>query len=492
MTITLIQHQWKAFWRSKNSGKSITIRIIMAVLILYLFANLLLLSFFLDKILESVFPAMDVVSAFGACLLYYFLLDILNRFQLQELPTLSVKPYLSLDIKRRQIINYLSFISLASGFNLAPFILTLPFLIKIVIPQEGYAVFWALLIAITGFTIFNHFFSLWLKRKVNLNAWWMLGFIGVIGLLIFLDFYLHVISFSVISTFIFKGIMQQPLAAAIPVLVAALMYFINYYFLKSNLYLDELHSASAAKKSSTEIPYLSRFGKLGDLVANELKLIIRNKRPKSAIMMSFFFLFYGLIFYSNPKMGSGYGAAIFCGMFMTGIFIINYGQFMFSWQSSHFDGLLTNKISIEDFFKSKFLLFTIFSTINLILTIPYVYFGWRIILIHFIMYLWNLGVNTLLVLYFANRNYKRIDLTKSASFNWEGVGASQWILSIPLLISPFVIFYPLYWLGYPEAGLTILAITGLTFIITRQFWINKLVTIFKEKRYTIAEGFRNE
>jgi len=95
-------------------------------------------------------------------------------------------------------------------------------------------------------------------------------------------------------------------------------------------------------------------------------------------------------------------------------------------------------------------------------------------------------------LYFANRNYKRIDLTKSASFNWEGVGASQWILSIPLLISPFVIFYPLYWLGYPEAGLTILAITGLTFIITRQFWINKLVTIFKEKRYTIAEGFRNE
>lgn len=492
MTITLIQHQWKAFWRSKNSGKSITIRIVMAVLILYLFANLVLLSFFLDKILGSVFPNLDVVPAFTGCLLYYFLLDILMRFQLQELPTLSVKPYLNLDIKRRQIINYLSFISLASGFNLAPFILTLPFLVKVVIPQEGYAVFWALLVAIAGFTMFNHFFSLWLKRKVNLNAWWMLGFMGSIALLVFLDFHLHIISFSQISSFIFQGIIEQPVMALIPVFAGVLMYFINYFFLKSNLYLDELHSASAINKSSMEIPFLNRFGKQGDLVANELKLILRNKRSKSAIMMSFFFLFYGLLFYNRPQMGGGYGAAIFCGMFMTGVFIINYGQFMFSWQSSHFDGLLTNKISFEDFFKSKFLLFTIFATINLILTIPYVYFGWQIILVHFIMYLWNLGVNTLLVLYFANRNYKRIDLSKSASFNWEGIGASQWILSIPLMITPFVIFYPLHWMGYPEAGLLVIGITGLTFIISRQFWVNKLVAIFKEKRYTIAEGFRND
>lgn len=463
----------------------------MALLILYLFANLVLVSFFLDEILEKVFPQLDVVSAFASCLIYYFLADILMRFQLQELPTLSVKPYLNLVIKRRQIINYLSFISLASGFNLAPFILTLPFLIKVVIPLEGYSAFFALLSAIAGLTMFNHFFSLWLKRKVNLNAWWMLVFMGAMSLLIFLDFYLDVISLSGLSRTMFIGIIDLPAMGIFPVIAAVIMYYINYQFLKSNLYLDELNSSKEDKKSSTEIPFLNRFGKSGDLVANELKLIIRNKRPKSAIMMSFFFLFYGLLFYKNPVMGQGYGAAIFCGMFMTGVFIINYGQFMFSWQSSHFDGLLTSKISIEEFFKSKFLLFTIFSTINLILTIPYVYFGWKILMVHVIMYIWNLGVNTLLVLYFANRNYRRIDLSKSASFNWEGVGASQWILSIPLLISPFIIFYPLAWLGYGEAGLVIIGLTGLSLIVTRQYWINKLVVLFNEKRYTIAEGFRN-
>lgn len=492
MTITLIRHQWRSFWRAKNSGKSLTIRIIMAVLILYLFSNLILLSFYLDKILESVFPDLNLISAFSACLLYYFLSDVLLRFQLQELPTLSVKPYLIQNIKRKQIINYLSLVSLASGFNLAPFVLTLPFLIKVILPQQGLPVFLGFLVSIAGLTFFNHFFSLWFKRKVNLNAWWMLAFVVSIGLFGLLDLKLHLLSINSFSSVIFKSFVQQPVLALFTILAALMMYRINFSFLNSNLYLDEMRSSSASSKSSTEIPFLNRFGKQGDLVANELKLIIRNKRPKSAIMMSFFFLFYGLLFYGNPKMGVGYSASIFCGMFMTGIFIINYGQFMFSWQSSHFDGLLVNKIGIEDFFKSKFLLFTIFSTINLILTIPYVYFGWNIILVHFIMYLWNMGVNTLLVLYFANRNYRRIDLSKSASFNWEGVGASQWILSIPLLVTPFVIFYPLDFLGYPEAGLAIIAVTGIAFIVTRPFWISKLVSEFNAKRYAIAEGFRND
>jgi hypothetical protein len=175
--------------------------------------------------------------------------------------------------------------------------------------------------------------------------------------------------------------------------------------------LEELSSKKdAIRKSSTEIPFLSRFGNIGDLVANEVKLILRNKRPRSALIMGLFFMFYGLIFYTNPKMGEGF--KVFVGMFMTGIFIINYGQFMFSWQAGHFDGLLVSKIKFTDFLKAKYLLFTIVSTVAFILTTPYVYFGWRTVLIHFVMYLWNLGINTTIVLFFANRNYKRIDLSK--------------------------------------------------------------------------------
>jgi len=108
------------------------------------------------------------------------------------------------------------------------------------------------------------------------------------------------------------------------------------------------------------------------------------------------------------------------------------------------------------------------------------------------MYLWNLGVNIYIVLYFANRNAKRIDLGKGASFNWEGVGATQLLLSFPLLLAPYIIYTPFALLHLPNTGLTILAITGLIGILTRGFWIEKLVQDFYKRKYTITEGFRNK
>ncbi len=466
-------------------------RIVMGILILYLLLNVLFVAFFMDKILMKTFPDQDILQTFNSFIIYYFLMDLIMRFQLQELPTLSIRPYLHLPISKNQIVNYLSITSLATAFNLTPFLLTIPFLVKVLIPQHGLGAFWGYMGCILGLTLFNHFFSLWLKRKVNLNAFWMLGFFGLLLIIWALEFYFNLISLSNISKDLFNTIISEPYVCVIAILLAVVMFMINHSYLKSNLYLDELQTSKSSVKSSTEIPYLDRFGVVGDLAANELKLILRNKRPRSVLMMCIMFMFYGLIFYNNPKY-DGYGHIVFCGMFMTGIFIINYGQFMFSWQSAHFDGILSSRVQPEDFFKSKFLLFDVFSTFCFLLTIPYVYFGWKVLIVHFVMYVWNLGVNTILVLYFANQNYKRIDLTKGGSFNWEGVGASQWILSIPLMITPFLIYLPLSYFDYPEVGLAAIAIIGIISIFSREFWLRKLVSIFRSKRYAIAEGFRNQ
>ena len=195
---------------------------------------------------------------------------------------------------------------------------------------------------------------------------------------------------------------------------------------------------------------------------------------------------------AKPGLAGSEGFKVFVGMFMTGIFIINYGQFMFSWQAAHFDGLLVSKVKFTDFLKAKYLLFTIVSTFYFLLTTPYVYFGWKTLIVHLIMYVWNIGVNTTLVLFFANRNYKRIDLSKGAAFNWEGVSGNQWILSLPLMIMPFVIWVPFSLFHHDEIGLIILAIVGSVFILTRSYWIKQLEVDFYTKRYTIAEGFRNK
>ncbi len=246
MTLTFLSHQWKAFWRAQNKGKSIAMRIVMGVLIVYLLLNVLVVAFFMDRILMKTFPGQNTLQTFNSFILYYFLMDLIMRFQLQELPTLSVRPYLHLPISKNQIVNYLSITSLGTAFNLTPFLLTIPFLIKVLIPLHGAFVFWGYIFCILGLTMFNHFFSLWLKRKVNLNAFWMLGFFGLLLIVWALEFYFKVISLSTISKDILNGISNQPLISIIPLLLAGAMFLINHRYLKSNLYLEELQSLSGS------------------------------------------------------------------------------------------------------------------------------------------------------------------------------------------------------------------------------------------------------
>jgi len=493
MTSTFIRHELKAFWRSKNTGKSIAIRIVMGLLLLYLFINLLVLGLFLNKLLEQVFPHDDIVISFCGLLLLYYLIDLFMRLQLQELPTLRVQPYLQLPVKRNSLVQYLAFTALLSVFNLWPFVLFVPFILKIIATDSGGIVALAFIVSIGGLSLFNNYLALYIKRKANLNGWIFLIAAAALVLIGLGDFYFNLYSLRKISYLFFGRLITSPALALVPVTLGVVMYYLNFLYLKQNLYLEELGSRKAVKyKSSTEYPFLNRFGVVGDLAGNEIKLVLRNKRSRSALIMGLLFMFYGLLFYGKPGPQGSEGFKVFVGMFMTGIFIINYGQFMFSWQASHFDGLLVNRISFTDFLKAKYLLFTIVSTGFFLLTTPYIYFGWRTLMIHFIMYLWNIGINTTMVLFFANRNYKRIDLSKGAAFNWEGVSGNQWILSLPLMITPYIIYFPLALFHHADIGLAILAATGVIFILTRSFWIKQLEADFYTKRYKIAEGFRNK
>ncbi|TWR30544.1 hypothetical protein FPZ43_06290 [Mucilaginibacter pallidiroseus] len=483
-------HELKSFWRSANTGKTLAIKIVMGILILILFMYVLALGLFLDRILEKAQPNENLTVAFCGILLIYYLYDILLRLQLQELPTLKVQPYLHLPVKRNTVVGYLAFTALFSFFNLWPIVLFVPFILKIILPASGALAVVTFIIAIIALALLNNYLALYIKRKANLNGFVLLIAGGLLALISAGDFVWHLFSLSKISYLFFGNLIKMPALVLLPLILAVVMYYINFAYLKSNLYLEELTTRKNEHKSSTEFPVLDRFGRVGDLVANEIKLILRNKRPRSALTMGLLFMFYGLIFYTNPAMPKGFN--IFVGMFMTGIFIINYGQFMFSWQGAHFDGIMVSKVKFADFLKAKYMLFTIVSTVAFLLTVPYAYFGWKIVMIHFIMYIWNIGVNTTVVLFFANRNYKRIDLSKGASFNWEGVGATQLLLSFPLMLMPYLVYWPFIAFGLQNTAYVVLASIGILFIATRNFWIGKLTADFETKKYKIAEGFRNK
>ena len=62
--------------------------------------------------------------------------------------------------------------------------------------------------------------------------------------------------------------------------------------------------------------------------------------------------------------------------------MIQYGQLFLSWNSGSFDFYLNRKDGVEQLVRGKYLLFISISVICFLASVPYVYFGWQILLVH--------------------------------------------------------------------------------------------------------------
>lgn len=76
--------------------------------------------------------------------------------------------------------------------------------------------------------------------------------------------------------------------------------------------------------------------------------------------------------------------------------------------------------------------------------------------------------------------------------NWQGITASTMLQTIPLMLSPYLIYLPVSLILNPYWGIAAIAITGLAGLSTRNFWINFLTKEFQKRKYKIAEGFRQK
>lgn len=489
MLNTFLSHQWKAFWRSRNRKGSIATQILLIFFLLYFLILALWAGFGMAYLLSQGFPDQDIVKSFNGIILYYFAFDFIMRLQLQELPTLSIIPYLHLKIPKSKLISFLNIKALFSVFNLWPFLLFLPFCFVKIAAKYGIWVTLMYIVVILSIAFFNNYFALYIKRKSISNIWYTVTGLAVIALFSVLEYY-KVISIMSGSDDVFKGIARQPLTGLAFTAAAFLIFKINSAYLRRNLYAEELSSV-AEKKVSTDYPFLNRFGRTGELAALELKLILRHKRSRTSLFMGFLFLFYGFIFYKQKAIAQdAFGQMMFGAIFMTGISILMYGQFMFAWQSAHFDGLLSNRINFKDFIKAKFLLFGIGSTIITLLASFYGFLSPKLLLLHLTAYLYNVGFGTVVVLYLANFNYKRLEINKSATFNYQGISANQWLLMFPYALTPILIYIPFGLLDKPYWGLMIVSLFGLTMILLRGYWVNFITRKFEKQRYKIAEGFR--
>lgn len=481
--------QWKETLRSKAFKSNWGMKILTGFLVLYFGSAFLLLGFFMPEIIEDSKSAGEtVVGAFSGGMLYYTLIDIVMRYFLQDLNVLKIQHYLILPVSKKRVLNYFLRSSVFNFFNLIPLFFTVPFAFRAIIPAHGVVAGIAWLVATTMLFLTNHFLAYYLKRVVAVQAKIFIAVAVVIAALLVGDA-LDWFSLHTISKTLYQPMAIYPWMAFFPVLPLLVLYRVNYRFLLQFTYLDRWQ-AKAAKVSSRRFTFLENQGLTGTLMANELKLILRNKRTKQVLISVFLLAFYGLIFYASDQYGITWH--LFAGIFMTGVGAINYGQFLTSWESAYFDGILTRAVSIRQYYVSKFWLLAASTILMYLITLPYAFFGLEAFYVNTAAFIYNLGVNIFVILFASTYNKKAIDLGKGSSFNYQGTSATQFIIIIPLLIIPLLLFLGFKLLGFPYFGLLFLSGMGIISLLFSKYWMREIVQNFYEKKYIKAAGFREE
>ena len=484
----LLKHQWKEKIRSPFWQKSIILNIILGILALYLMLNVIAASLFADKIMIEIYGECDVVKIATGFLFYYFSFDLIVRFLFQQLPTIAIKPYLSLPIKKSRLLHYPLLKSIPGFFNIIAILLFVPFFIKNIALKQTFQFSLAWILTAFSLATVNNFLNFTLKKYFSKKPLPTLFVLLLLGLAIYLDIS-KIFSLSQEFSKGFYYILNNLYLVVVPLLLAALSYYSAYFFLKENSYIED--SVNRTRTNSAGFSFLDQFGEIGHLMGIELKLIFRNKRPKTSLYLGVFFLLYGFTFYTNEHMNS-YLTYSFAGLLLPAMFAINYGQFFFSWESSYFDAVLVNRISPSNYIKSKYYLFLSASLLGYLLMLPYAFMDIKIALVNTAFLAFNIGINSIILLYFGTFNSKYIDLGKSQFMNYQGTGATQYLAMLPIMGLPFLVYLICKLFGGPDYYYYIVAVLGLLGIALNKYILQFIVSQFAKRKYKMAFGFRQK
>ncbi|MBT8295865.1 MAG: hypothetical protein KJO51_05570 [Gramella sp.] len=484
--------EWKSFLRSASFGKSLGLKILMAFLALYFSAMFLFFGVALYPMLKKIYPEQDPLSIVNNFALVYFVFELIFRFMLQTLPVMDIKPLMVLPIKKAKVVNFVLIKSLYSFYNLLPLLLIVPFGLYCIL-NEGYssAGMTGWMIAMYATTLCMNFFNFIIKKRFTENLKALIPIV-IIGVAIALLDYLGIFDITGYFGQLLNYLVENPYLAIVPLVLLTILYAWNHQNLKGKFYLDAGLKGKNRAANTTEFGWTKRFGSIAPFLQQDLKLIWRNKRPKTTIYLSFIFLAYGLIFYPNDTYQDMPAFFVFVGIFITGIFMINFGQFIPSWDASYYPMIMAQNIPMRQYLASKMGLITFSVGVLAILSTPYAYFGWNILLLNLACALYNMGVNIPLLLYSGSFNKKRIDLDKSPFMNYQGTGASQWLVGLPLLLIPIFLFWIFNKFINYEVAVGSLAGLGIIGLILRPALLTYLAQRYRRRKYVMIHGFKQK
>jgi hypothetical protein len=480
-----IKLEWKAFVRSASFATNLALKIIMGLAALYfmaVFTALGIAVFFLIR--EELH--LEPLATVNKYLIYYLVGDLVIRYFFQKMPVTNIKPLLSLPITRNVIVHFSLGKTVISFFNILHAFFFIPFTVVLITHGYGYqAILWHL--GIMALLYSNNFINVLINNK-NSVFYPLLVLILSLGL----AQYYNVFDVTDYTQPFFQGMYSTNYMFLIPIILVAVMYYFSFDYFKKNLNLDTGLAKKSEEAKTENFTWLEQFGILGTFLKNDIKLIKRNKRSRTTVIMSFLFLFYGFFFFINPTQPAVMG--IFAGIFVSGGFLFTFGQFVPSWDSSYYQLMMSQNIQYRQYLSSKWWLVVIATIISTILASFYIFLGWHYYMLIVVGAIYNIGVNSHLVLFGGAFVKTPIDLTMAnrAFGDKQAFNLKTMLLVIPKLLLP-VLFYGIGTaISGENLGLILVALAGVLGFAFRNMVFTKIEKIYKSEKYATIAAYKQK
>tara|TARA_R110001632_G_scaffold34766_3_gene88169 strand:- start:18898 stop:20364 length:1467 start_codon:yes stop_codon:yes gene_type:complete len=479
--------EWKQYFRSSHWQRGIALKIIMVFFALYFILSFLAIGVGGYYLLKKMFPESDPLQVVNSYLLYAILGDLIFRYLMQKLPVMNIKPFLILPVQKSKLVHYLLAKSSISFFNILGLFFYVPFSVVLII--EGYDTagvlgwLFTIILLIQSANFLN-----FLINKNNVAFGTMITvLLGLVGLQ-----YFEVYNVTDFGGQLFDAVYTSPTYSLLAVIALVALYYSNFKVLRNRVYLDEVVSEKVEEAKSVDLSFTNRLGDVAPFIKNDIRLIWRNKRTKTVFLMSFLFLFYGLFFFTSDAYAEMPAMLIFASLFITGGFTLNYGQFIPAWDSPHYKMLMSQSFKYRKFLESKWILMVVMTTVLYFLSFPYLYFGIDIFLMITAGAVFNIGFNSLFLLYSGSFNRKRIDLNKSGFGNTQGTSATQFLIIIPLMALPMLIFWLFNKFVGGSSGYIVLTSIGIISLLCKNYAMNFIEKKYIKDKYAMINAFEKE
>ncbi|MBO6577128.1 MAG: hypothetical protein JJ896_14830 [Rhodothermales bacterium] len=490
LLLLLVRQQLRFRLRSFKVRGNMASTLVLGFFGAYIAFTLFTLGAFLPVFTEQMAPGTPARALVDRHALSTLIGLFFLRFLLQKTPKVHVESYLHLPVPRNLLVAFFSGSTVFSVHNVFPLLFAVPFAVRFLAPVDGVwgAVQWTG--AIVTLLLVSNFANIYVRTQLNRREGVFLAALGVLLTVALADEYLGAGVLGRASTILFTEV-HRPSWLLVTSMAGVV---VGSAMLASGALLEALRREDPAVVPSQTPGRLhemaERWDLAGHLIWLELRLMWRNRRPRHYLIVSLMFSTIYLVFLlGTPGVFDGAALGAVIGLFASGGFVLNYGQLMFSWDSSHMEGLMARSVQIRAMTRAKMIVLQASCLLLFVVSLPvFLWLQPDLIPLHVAFLFYNAGITSQVILELATRNRERVDLGRSGGFfNYEGFSAKHWLWFLPTAMPPAVLLLVLR--DSPQVAWTVLAGLGLLGLLTSEFWTRRHAGRVERRKHTMLAGF---